>query len=37
MTLSEKILSRHAVQQVRSGEIIVANVNLVYMHDANRP
>jgi len=37
MTMSEKILSKHAGHMVTAGEIILANVDTVFSHDANRP
>lgn len=37
MTLTEKILSRHAGLNVLPGEIIVADVDAVFSHDSNRP
>lgn len=37
MTLSEKILSGHAGREVRSGEIVVVSVDLVYAQDGTAP
>ena len=36
MTLSEKILSRHAGRDVVPGEIILADVDAAFTHDSNR-
>ncbi|MFZ4437168.1 MAG: 3-isopropylmalate dehydratase large subunit [Syntrophales bacterium] len=37
MTLAEKIFSRHAGHEVTPGEIIVADLDAMMTHDANRP
>jgi 3-isopropylmalate/(R)-2-methylmalate dehydratase large subunit len=37
MTLAEKILSEHAHKQVRAGEIVVIQVDLVYTQDGTGP
>ena len=37
MTLSEKILSRHAGRDVKAGEFILADIAATMSHDANRP
>ena len=37
MTLAEKILSRHAGRNVVPGEIIVAEIDVTFTHDSNRP
>jgi len=36
-TLSEKIFSKHAGHDVKAGELIVADIDSVLTHDANRP
>lgn len=37
MTLAEKIFSRHAGRRVQAGEIVVASLDAMMTHDANRP
>jgi len=37
MTLSEKILSKHAGRSVKPGEFILAKIDATLSHDANRP
>ena len=37
MTMAEKILSRHAGRNVKTGEIVLADVDAAMSHDANRP
>jgi len=37
MTLAEKILAAHAGREVKTGEIIVADIDSMLTHDANRP
>ncbi len=37
MTLAEKIFSRHAGRAVKAGEIVVADLDAMMTHDANRP
>jgi len=36
-TLAEKIFSKHAGREVKPGEIIVADIDSMMTHDANRP
>jgi len=36
-TIAEKILGRHAGCEVTAGEIVVANLDFMMSHDANRP
>jgi 3-isopropylmalate/(R)-2-methylmalate dehydratase large subunit len=37
MTLAEKIFSRHTGHAVKAGEIVVADLDAMMTHDANRP
>ncbi len=37
MTLAEKIFSKHAGREVKAGEIIIADLDAMMTHDANRP
>jgi 3-isopropylmalate/(R)-2-methylmalate dehydratase large subunit len=37
LTITEKILSRHAGTQVSAGEFVVSPVDFVFSHDGNRP
>jgi 3-isopropylmalate/(R)-2-methylmalate dehydratase large subunit len=37
MTLAEKIFSEHAGRDVRPGEILIADIDSMVTHDANRP
>ncbi|MHB9099587.1 MAG: 3-isopropylmalate dehydratase large subunit [Syntrophales bacterium] len=37
MTLAEKIFSQHAGRAVKAGEIVVADLDAMMTHDANRP
>jgi 3-isopropylmalate/(R)-2-methylmalate dehydratase large subunit len=37
MTIAEKILSEHAGREVRAGEIVIVNVDLVYAQDGTGP
>ena len=37
MTLAEKIFSEHAGGDVKPGEILIADIDSMVTHDANRP
>jgi 3-isopropylmalate/(R)-2-methylmalate dehydratase large subunit len=37
MTMAEKIFSKHVGRDVKAGEIVVANLDAMMTHDANRP